>query len=445
MNVNSETNQSPKWRYALLFGIACLPFIWNLWTERYFSADGAGYFRSLIESAWFQDFAWSRNHAAYLSQWPIVLGVNAGITDYHSLKILFGLGLFFPCIAAFILCWIFVEKKDEPLLLMPTFSVLSLTLAGDSIMTGEHHLLVYIVWPILILLLRNRAFGLISGTVLVLLMVLHLRLYESALTTGSLMIAIIGFRMFFGTDAGGKQRRLHWLLLLLAISSVLIAGHAVIFPRDPTNKGHFLAAMFVSLGSQTFITSVTFILPAIIGLIAGRVKWIWAGLLGFIALSTIWLATGQQTYASISFASRALTLWYLPLIMFLTVGLKACRQRLTNKEWLPICIFVSLASALYVSSSRGWLDFRNQFKSELQSNNGFIHVEDTQIYHHPQRWGWTSAMLSYYWSDGDIKTIILNSKETEWEPFPPQKVRILKTVFKMHEDLESQIEPQDSY
>jgi len=395
-----------------MFLIASMPFVWNLHTERYFSADGAGYFQSLVENGWFQDFAWSRNHAAYLSQWPIVLGVKLGVTDFGWLKLLFGLGLILPCLVSFLLCWIFVEKEDTVLLLLPILSLLSLTLAGDSIMTGEHHILVYLVWPILILLLRKRPFEVTSGMVLLILMVAHLKLYESALATGSLFAVLILFRMFLGVDAGGKQMRLHVVLLALAIGSILIAVHAVVLPRDPTNKGHFLAALFTSLLSQTFLTTAAFIVPAILGMVFREVRLIWVGLLCFMVLAAIWLLDGQPTYASISFSSRALTLWYLPLLMALAVGL------------------------LHVSSSRSWLDFRQKFQAQLHNGEGFIRVEDTDLLDDPHRWGWTTALLSYYWSEGKVRAIILNAENIGWEPFDPRNEQVLDGVITLDADFQ---------
>ena len=92
MSTSAWPERSP-WPWIALFGVAFLPLLHDALIEQFFSADGAYYFQSLLERRGFTDFAWARNHSVFVVQWPIVLAMRIGVSDWAVLEALFAAGL----------------------------------------------------------------------------------------------------------------------------------------------------------------------------------------------------------------------------------------------------------------------------------------------------------------------------------------------------------------
>ena len=350
--------------------------------------------------------------------------LRSGVTDVSLLKLTFGIGLYLPCLIAWIICLGVLPPKRRLLLLFPIFSMLSLTLAGDAIMTGEHHLLVYLVLPILFLALDEDCHRWPRSLLLVALLVCHTRLYESAMATGSIFCVIFFVRMILSTNT--RERLPHAIFFLLSLTSIVIACDAAFFPRDTTNRSSFLSAILYSAGDPTFLISAVFIIPFTIGLMLGEARWLKLGLICFAVLAIVWIVLGQPSPTGLSFATRALTLWYLPLLM-VAASLTALLGRQLGPEFrTPLLLFVLAATTLHLGASRHWLSYRKDFKSALDSGSGFVPKEDTPLMDNDQSWGWTSPLMSYLWSEGQVDTIILNASDIGWEPFNPKKEAVLK-------------------
>jgi len=172
------------------YTLACVPFFWNCAIDKYFSADAAFYFVRMLDAGNYMDFAWSRNHAVYLTEWPLILAVDSGVTNLATLQWLHGFGIFFPALISIVLSIAFCPKPMRSLLLLHAMSFFALTYPADNIMTGESHVLVFLTWPILFAILSdklqdNRYFALLVPVLLA-----YARLYESALFTGAVNIAL---------------------------------------------------------------------------------------------------------------------------------------------------------------------------------------------------------------------------------------------------------------
>ena len=88
------------WPWIGLFGLALMPLVHDVAIQKTFSADGAAYFMWLLDDQRFTDFAWARNHSIYLTQWPVIAALRAGVSDRRALETLFGAGLLFPHLLA---------------------------------------------------------------------------------------------------------------------------------------------------------------------------------------------------------------------------------------------------------------------------------------------------------------------------------------------------------
>jgi len=402
------------------YALACIPFFWNCTIDKYFSADAAFYFVRMLDAGHFMDFAWSRNHAVYLTEWPVILAVNSGTTNLDVLQWLHGFGIFMPALFSIVLSIAFCPKTLRSLLLLHALSFFSLTYPADNIMTGESHVLVFLTWPILFALLSDRLQDNRYFAVLMAVLLAYTRLYESALFTAPLLMLILLYRLYKKELQLSSVKKLSIVSLLLA--AAVIAVWAVVFPRDPNNRTDFVGAMASGLTHPQFLASFIFL-----------IFWYWSaaskrnglsiiGLVISTALVGYFLFSKTCVSASISFACRTLSFTTLPLMMLAAWRLSQlktidCHQTSTR-------LFLLLMVGFHFMLSRSWMDYRDNFRNALINNQGFVDVRSTGLNQHPQKWYWTNPILSYLWSEGDVKTIILN-ETGNYEPYKAQEEPII--------------------
>lgn len=181
--------------YVLLFLLISFAVIQSLIIEKHFSADGAHYFTTILDSKNFTYIAWSRQFANYLTQLPLVLAVKLGLKDIPLLSKLFAIGLYFPYIASFALCIYAIRRENSLLLVFPLISIVGINLPGDYILIGEHHVMVLLSWPILLLSLRKEPLTWSDGGLLWLLLALFSRTYEAATIPAVIFSTIFVIRL----------------------------------------------------------------------------------------------------------------------------------------------------------------------------------------------------------------------------------------------------------
>ena len=401
----------------------------SLWTgfafDTYFASDGAFYFPIILDNATFTHIAPSRLHAEYLSQWPLVLGVRAGLTDLATLEFLFGLGLWFPWLLGFVIS-LYATRARPELIFFYLISLISLNFAAWSVYIGEHHVLLTLSWPIFYFALRNRPLNLTEQLLTVVLLIIHLRLYEAAIATGSLFTITFLYRAWFNKSPHYSQSE-RWTSILfaaLSISSVVIALYWVINPRDADNRSSFLQAMIDSLAHPYPWIGVSFVILTGFGLYLGSRKMLLAGWIVplSIAIFSLFL-TGIP--GGMSFGTRTLALTELPLLMLAAAALSLGKVPITKSLITTTALVITSVSILHVRHLQDWITFRAKFQNVLSQNEGYIEPEPygEDLKH----WGWTNPLLSYLWVEGggEVKTIILNPATTTYNPFDPQVESIL--------------------
>ena len=418
----SSQDQSVK-PYLLLFLIASLPFLWNLYIERFFSADGAHYFAGILDQRYFTDFAWARNHAVYLSQWPLVVATRLGITNLTLLKIIFAFGLYLPAIGTFLICLLVADREHRPLLVFPVISFLTITNVIMGAMVSEAHVLTYLSWPIFFLLIRDKPYSPGIAVLLALLLFAYTRCYQSAVITGLIFSGLMLARLQRHTSF--NQRILNICLLLLILAAVIIAAKTIIIPRDPGNRAGFIDALFRSSPNPLFLCTVPFVILFFWGWLSNSNFLKGLGLVLSLAGYFYLVFYGAEIGAHASFRTRTLTAFYLPALLICAWVISKRNLELPRQSWQVVLIFTCFSSMAQIHSAGEWVDFRDQFKFELSRHNGFVKREDTAVHAHSHNWGWTAPTLSYLWSEGEVKTIILNPENVQWQPFDPRTRRIL--------------------
>lgn len=406
-----------------MFVVASVPFFWNCYNEKFFSADAAFYFTGMLDQHKFMDFAWSRNHAIYITEWPIMLALNAGVTDLTTLKFMHGFGLYFPCLIGFLLTLLFCDNRHRHLLVVPVLSMFLVSYPADNIMTGESHVLAFLSWPLLFALMSGKlnrpAYAALTFT----LIVAYTRLYESAIFTTTVLLGVVFYRLWKKEITLLKWATFSIITALLVVIAIAVA--AILFPRDPNNRSDFIGAIVSGLAHPTFVIALLIFCGWLIGYWTKRNVWILLGfVLGAVLFTYLWISGHFYIPASISFASRTLTFTVLPVLMTITAGIALLQKRgyLQERRLLEAVVLLSI---MHMVQTASWVDYKNQFTQILESNTGFVHVEDTPLDAHPQKWYWTNPMLSYLWSKGDVHTIVLNAPGN-YEPYKAMEEPILK-------------------
>lgn len=421
------------WPWILLFAVAFAPLVHDALIEKFYSADGAGYFQWLLERRRFTDFAWARNHSVYVVQWPVVLAMRAGATEWRTLEALFAVGLLLPFVLSFALCLVARRGLSTWPLLCPIASLLAITIPADYLLVGEHHVLVALSWPILFLAMRPVALAgwemaLVAGLALILT-----RTYESAVFVSPILAVACLLRL-----RREPERRAIWI----ALAAILLVGAAmaawsILFPRDPGNRSAFLQAVVAPARRAQVLVGVAFLVPFFYALWRPRRQMTWLAVsLGAIGLilaigssSAIpgWPGLSGPVWAGDSFASRTLSMTLLPpLLVGAGVLLRHdARIRATTAPFAAFAVYTVLVAAISLHENRQWLEFRSMFKTVLATRTGLVPIESTPLARHPAGWPWNNAILSYLWSGEVVRAVVLNPAETTWEPFDPRTTAIL--------------------
>jgi len=421
------------WPWILLFVVAFTPLLHDASIEKFYSADGAGYFHSLLETGWFTDFAWARNHAVYAVQWPVVLAMRAGVTGWAALETLFAVGLLLPFVVGFALCVAARRGHSMWPLVFPIASLLVITIPADYLLVGEHHVLVALAWPILLFALRPTRlagweFAVVAGLALIIT-----RTYESTVLVAPVLAAVCILR---GRREPARQVIWNGLAGICLVGAGL-AAYSILFPRDPGNRAAFLQALVAPVRRSQVLMGVAFLVPFLRALWPSRPSPTWLAI-GVAAVGAIlalgasgaipsWPGVSAPVWAGDSFASRTLSMTILPPLLAVAAGLLLRDEpvQVTARPFAAVAVFTVVVTAVSLHENRQWIEFRSAFKATLATRTGLVPIESTALASHPAGWPWNNPLLSYLWSDGVVRAVVLNPADTSWEPFDPRTTAIL--------------------
>lgn len=416
MNLRDESELTPK--LIRIFAVALFTAISGaLWigfsADTYFGSDGPFYFAIILDNATFTNIAPSRAHAEILTQWPLVLAVRAGMTDLKALEVMFGLGIWFPWVLGFVVS-LYATRERPMMIFFFLISLASLNLAGWCLIYGEHMVLLSLSWPIFFFAILRRPLNGLEQVLVALLLVAHLKFYETTVISGSIFAVIFAFRTWLGATA--REKWGSGIFTTLALASVLIAAYWILFPRDPENRGHFLGAIIGSLAHPYPWMGVFFVVLTAWGYVFSSSRAILAAWVTPLVIGVFSLFS-PGIWGGISFSTRTMTLTALPLLMLVAFMASLSNFEMTKKWALSVSALVIGLSLLHVRHLQSWLDFRAEFQALLKAEKGFVNPADHGDIDH---WGWTNPLLSYVWSEGEVEAVILNRNfEDGYEPFDP--------------------------
>jgi hypothetical protein len=381
-----------------------------------FSTDGAWTFARILDRTYVSHM-WSRRYGDFVLLWPALLAVKASVTSVPVLNAVFHFGLYLPFLLSFLICWYASRSlNDDALLLFPLASYLLVTLPAASILVGSSHVVAVVAWPILFLLLRPRL-TLLDGILLIVLLALMSRSYESALASLGVFLCLFAARLWV---ASAKSRPLLLVAMAVVLIGLAINVYWAVFPVSVLNRSRFVDGMFRSVRQHymlIFAAGSMFLLAT--SLCARRVR-ILAFAAVLIAAASIALPiSGRVAGAAASFNMRTLTLTLLPVLLIGAMAFHFMRPRISPREWILAGATFGLLSIGYATSWTEWREFRRSFVSVLQAHSGYVALDDTSIAHNRQRWPWTTPLLSVLWSGNCVRTVVLNQASLDFEPFDP--------------------------
>jgi len=244
---DASTKVPGKFLTPILLGLFIfwtVDFVIKLALDKHLSLDGVNYFFHVLQNEGFANIAWSRRYTEYLTEWPLVLSVALGLSDIPSLTKVFGLGIFFPYLLSFGLCWLITGQEDRALLLFPLASFIGFNLLSDYDVIADHHVLAIMTWPIMLLLVKHRPLEWREGLLLWVLIFAYSRMYETAVLNAFLFSLILITRI-----SCFKVRRetiICGVALALFAVVVYISIQYIVNPRSPTNRGAFLDSVLVN-------------------------------------------------------------------------------------------------------------------------------------------------------------------------------------------------------
>ncbi|MDP6772107.1 MAG: hypothetical protein QF704_15495, partial [Anaerolineales bacterium] len=230
--------------YLIIFVIASVSLFAKFYVDKHLALDGVGYFVQILEKQDFAEVAWSRRFTEYLTEWPLVLAVRLGVTDLATLINVFAVGIYFPYLLSFVLCWWAVRDDNKSLLWFPLAGYIAFNILSDYDLIADHHVMAVMTWPLLVILLKSRQLFWREGIVLWIVIIIYSRTYETAALTAAMLFPLAVARLF--RFRSQQEKIIIGIALILLIAVVSVAVVYSIYPRSFTNRGNFLDSIWVN-------------------------------------------------------------------------------------------------------------------------------------------------------------------------------------------------------
>lgn len=430
------------------FGAVLLALGAAILVDKHLSADGVNYFTIVLETHDFFRGDWWRQLANYLSQAPLVVAVNAGVKNMSALSLVFGASILFPWLLALGLSLFALRDEDKSVLIFMMVSMVSINLGSDFILTGEHQVMVLLTWPILFYHLRISQLRWYDALILWSLLLLFSRLYPTAVIPAAIFLLIAVVRI---VRSSPYKQKVVFLGASLLSSIVIAAGtYTILYPRAVENKQAFLESILRPFGTSVALTAMAFAVLLSAGWFWRKRFLVWLSLLpvvGFLAhivLTRDFLSSGE------SFEYRTLTLTLLPVLMLGAVAIHCRRRTLDNRIALVVGAFIAVMITGNLYGTWQWSQFKSQMTEILIARDGLVPIESTDLNGSLLGWPWNNAQLSVVWSQGCVRSILLNADGAAWQPAgPPQTFRLKEYLcytaeFQQYDPTLCLCEPQSS-
>lgn len=418
----------------LLWGLAA----WNAFACRGLFWDGASFLANLLETRTFHDFYPARAHVAWLTQWPVLLLVRAGVKDTHLLAIVFSATLLAVPAALYHLA--LARVRDRGALLAAVIAVIATVyLPTGFFIVGEYNIAYAAVTAVFAIALTGDAASRCDGGLLLALGLLCIASYEAMIYLGPLSAAVIVWSARRDGEPAGRLLALAAALAFLG--AAVVSGSTIV---EYWGHAHFVevrgAAWRFWQNLQFVVVLAGFALIALVSLVlpwwlAGRGPVAVALVTGAVLAATPWfrqlvnpesMIFPPAHYLARSAAGGLLTV--LLSAMWLHVAWPQARWRLLAMLHRPV-VARRLAAAMFVlvlagavpdlALSRYWLDYLAWFRGVVTTRTGLVYAEELPMGQWPYRLfaqDWTYPALSALLRSAPGQAIVVTRNDYKSNP-----------------------------
>jgi len=396
----------------LLWGLAA----WNALGCRGLFWDGASFLANLLETRTFHDFYPARAHIAWLTQWPVLLLVRAGVRDTHLLAIVFSAALLAVPAALYHLA--LARVQDRGALLAAVIAVIGLVyLPTGFFIVGEYNIAYAAVTATFAIALTGATPNRWDGALLLALGLLCIASYEAMIYFGPLTAAVVAWSA--RRDGEPVGRLLAFAAALAFLGATVVSGNAVVEYWDHEHFAKVRGATWefwqnlqfvVVLAGFATMAAVSLVLPS---WLAGRGPVAVAMVAGAVLASTPWFrllfGPDSMIFPPAHYLARSAAGGLLAVLlsaMWLHVARPAAGWRPLAMLHRPV-VAQRLATAMFVLAlagavpdlalSRYWSDYLAWFRGIVTTRTGLVYADELPMRQWPYRLfaqDWTYPALS---------------------------------------------------
>jgi hypothetical protein len=407
-------------------------------SEAHLFADGAFYLQVILTTGEPQDLQPKRYFANVVTQMPVALAIQAGMSDLRTLSLLLGACLHLPVVVS-LACCAWIARHAQTYLLFPLLSAVAVTANSTFFISSESHFLLALFWPLLFLLTLHRhwsgsAFAAAGG-----LAAATLLSYESMVVYGPLLAALSLRR---AQTADDLARRCGFLTLAAYFVAGAVAGaYWIIWPVSPENLESFKQSAWPfddGLGHTHVLGVLSLVALCLVSwaMLHRRFRaGPWRLAIPLFAAACAWAALAPLIAPTLiapflHYRARVMNVFLPPLVatLYLFAVARPPEQATWRAAFTVVAILASAQAVWHVAAVREWRHYLDVFRSEVAIGRGLIPYEESRLSHpseggHPiagLNWGWTMPTMSILLApDGDVRAIVRNPTSNAWQPFDP--------------------------
>jgi hypothetical protein len=415
-------------------------------SQEFLYGDGAYYFILVLSKQQVISVDWPRLFTHALVQLPLIFSIKLlGLTSIKSLSYIFGFSLYvLPLLSLYISTRILVDTEERYFIIPILLSYFYISINTSLFIISECHVALSVFWVLLSIILTIKdTLTITRRIVLILLSLLSLRLYESYVLLGPVLVVILFVELSsLSTKLSRIDRCIMVVCAMCFVASSIIALKFIVVPRDPQNLQNILSPF----RSLEFLNNWTFIFSSCV-LILTVICWSMAFFpnefttttllfsLCALSIAILCLTPMLPAYSGYFFSpTRHYDMRYLAMVvpglvglsMVCTIGHKDIYAHIGgNTRAGLVSLFIIILLCLWNAQSQivafnKWNYYKDKFISALYYNNGIIDYRNTCLRDLPYNWGWTlptlSIILSGMYDMCNIHTIII-SKDAKFRPF----------------------------
>jgi hypothetical protein len=427
--------------FLILLGYLTIVTALSVLALRGLVADGVYYFIVLLERRWPTTVEPSRIFAHALTQWPLVLGLNAGIADIPTLRYLHSFGLYYLAPVHLALCYWLVPRAHRDALVWPLLSMFAGSMNAWFVAVAESHVMTFLFWPLALFMAHGRFAETGKLLLFLLLSFASLLAYETMAAQGLLLAAISLWR---ARTARTLPERTVWL----STSGVFLAGatlafYFVLHPRKEANRAGFVSGMFRFMGTSMGDLNYPVVLSMVaLALVLGFFLWgaMQPRLCRYL-LGAFGVAAAVVAFAPIlrpeslrpiqQFQARA---WIGFLPVAIAIAMLVAHRWSPRPEAFRLGVAVMTLLAFSQLSwqtvaTAQWYGYTRVFRTELGVRPGFVLFESSGLARsqvgiqviRSLTWEFTVPVMSIALAPNGKVSTIIGVPSGDWWPYDPEE------------------------